>query len=132
MNEDYKRVEEELRLLTSTWEQHKVSLLVGVESEDVETVVNSFLHIYEIFYSVKYNLWKAQMIKKDYKLGQRDLALLITELIPTLEHLKKDLEKSWLNGSVKIKRVLDKKAERELYAYLNQNFGSGKYAVDLG
>lgn len=131
MNEDYRRFEDELRLIKSLWEQHKTRLVLGVESEDVETVVNSFLHIYEIFYAVKYNLWKAHVFRKGDTLNQSDLAHLIVEIIPNLEELKEELGKSWLKGSMKVEKVLDRKSERELYAHLNQNFGSGKYAVNL-
>jgi hypothetical protein len=131
MNEDCKVVEDEFRMLNSVWKQHCLRLSQGIESEDVETVVNSFLHIYEIFYAVKYTLWNAQMLPKNYKLPKEDLALLIAEIIPGLEKLKIELEKAWFKGTLKIEKVLDKKSERELYIHLNQNFGSGKYAVNL-
>ena len=75
MNEDCKVIEDEFRMLNSVWKQHCLRLSQGIESEDVETVVNSFLHIYEIFYAVKYALWNARMLPKNYKLPQEDLAL---------------------------------------------------------
>jgi hypothetical protein len=131
MNEECKGIGDDLLVLNSIWKQHGLRLSQGIQSEDIETVVNSFLHIYEIYYAVKYNLWKAQNLPKNYKLPQDDLAHLISEIIPSLEEFKIELEKAWFIGTLRIEKVLDKNSERELYIHLDQNFGSGKYAVNL-
>lgn len=131
MNEDYRSFQDELQFLKALWETHETRLSQGIKSGDVETVVNSFVHIYEIFYAVKYNLWKAEIFRKDRALDQNDIIQITFEIIPTLEELEENVGKFWLEGSRKVEKILDRQTERDLYAHLNQNFGSGKYAVNL-
>ena len=132
MNGDYQAHKNGAKELLFIWEKNKVQLTKGSKSSEIELLLNSSLHIFEILYATKYKIW----IFNKYRnwpgdLPQEELAHLILEILPSLSKVKEETQQIWAHSSIEIEKRLSRKEWKSYYRHLQTNFGSSKYAVDL-
>ncbi len=132
MNADYQRHKNGVRELLAVWEKYKVQWTQGSQSNEIELLLNSTLHIFEILYATKYNIWLFNKYRKwPRDLPQEELAHLILEILASLEKVKEETQQIWGQSSTVIQKKLSRKEWNSYYEHLQSNFGSTKYAVDL-
>jgi hypothetical protein len=132
MNGDYQRHKDGVRELLAVWEKNKVQLTKGSQSSEIELLLNSTLHIFEILYATKYNIWLFDKYRNwPGDLPQEELAHVILEILPSLNKVKEETQQIWGRSSTEIQNRLSRKEWKSYFEHLQSNFGSAKYAVDL-
>lgn len=132
MNSDYQAAKIGAEEILLVWEKNKVQLTKGSKSSEIEILLNSSLHIFEILYATKHKIWLLNKYRKlPGDIPQEELAQLILEILPSLTKVKKETEQMWAHSSIEIEKRLSQSEWKSYYAHLQSNFGSGKYLVDL-
>lgn len=132
MNSDYQAHKNGVTELLFIWEKNQAQLTEGSRSSEIEILLNSTLHIFEILYATKYKIWIFNRYRQwPGDLPQEELAHLILEILPKLSKVKEETQQIWARASIEIEKKLSRKEWKSYYEHLQINFGSTKYAVDL-
>ena len=132
LNVDYQRHKDFAEELIFKWEKNEKRLTQESLSDDLELLLNSTLHFYEILYATKYAIWLFKRYRQwPGDLPQEELASIILDLLPKLDKIDNDAAQMWKKLSLRIEKRLTKKEWKGYYAHLHNNFGPGKYKVAL-